>query len=152
MTWKATGGSINSNGKLTVNSNSQGIFSVTATVATLSTSINYSILLESRDISRSPSSTNISSINEKIKIHEHHQARYRPDSQKVNAERRKRSFAYTEREKEKRERAERKLFFSSPSWFCNSQLFYDGYSLQDGFSYEEYLEYMDLIDHDSYYK
>ena len=41
-------------------------------------------------------------------------------------------------------------YIDSKDWFCNSQLFYDGYSLEDGLSYEEYLEYIDSKDYYSY--
>jgi hypothetical protein len=78
---------------------------------------------------------------------------YKPISQKITIGSEKGSFGYTNRREGRRSRGKNHARpISSSSWFCRSQLFYDGYSEGDALSYEEYLEYMDLKDYYSYYE
>jgi hypothetical protein len=179
VNWRATGGNIDSRGKLTVNPNSQGIYKVEATVGNkLNVSINYNTLhsqkisktttivenrsdtltdcntlAESSNIHISSSTSSISSSHEKKETNDRRKISYGLiNKQRANLGSERGSFGYTDRE----EIEEYSSIFYAPvsvcpsSWFYKSQLFYDGYSAEDMMSYTDYLEYRDVIDYYSY--
>lgn len=179
VNWRATGGSIDSRGKLTVNPNSQGIYKVEATVGNkLNVSINYNtlhsqeiskaitifenrsdtltdcnILAESSNIHISSSTSSISSSHKKKETNDRRKISYGLiNKQRANLGSERGSFGYTDRE-EVEEYSSIKyapVSVCPSSWFYKSQLFYDGYSAEDMMSYTDYLEYRDVIDYYSY--